>query len=60
METDCGYRKHYPGHDYGDVSGPIIWKVVTADLTTLEAVCHLELVNAMRAEGFDDDGLSEP
>ncbi len=47
-------------HDYGDVSGPIIWKVVTADLPTLKAVCHLELVSAMRAEGFNDDGLSDP
>ncbi len=33
-------------HDYGNVSAPVMWKLVQDDLTLLETVCRAELAAA--------------
>ncbi len=32
-------------HDYGQIAAPLIWKLASSDLFSLEAVCRIELAN---------------
>ena len=39
-------------HDYGQIAAPLIWKLATSDLSSLEAVCQVELAR-LRSDGSE-------